>query len=153
MEFLVIDRKGIEDGVFVRSAYVVISIYDPDREKPRVKKQAGLRAVLQLAFHDAEPTADVTAGRTPRVMSADQADQIWRFIDEHRDNNVETVVVHCESGVSRSPAVAAALCAGLGGDEARFLQEFQPNRYVYGLVRDAARNRGSTDDLWKDSPS
>ena len=128
------DRSGIEGGLLVRSAYVVISIYDPDRERPRVKKQSGLRAVLQLAFHDAEPPAHGEL----LLMSRDQADEIWRFIDEHR-NEVDAVVVHCESGVSRSPAVAAALCASFGGDAATFFEEFQPNGHVYQLVRDAAR--------------
>jgi predicted protein tyrosine phosphatase len=137
MEFHVTDRDGIESGVLVRSAYVVISIYDPDRQKPKVKKQAGLRAVLQLAFHDAEP------GDLPRldtevvVMSADQARQICRFINQHKDD-IGAVVVHCERGMSRSPAVAAALCASLGGDEGVFFREFQPNGHVYRLVRNAA---------------
>ena len=134
MEFHVADREGIERGVLVPSAYIVISIYDPDREKPNVKHQAGLLAVLQLAFHDAEPT---TLDRQLTMMSDDQARQIWRFVDQHKDA-VGTVVVHCESGMSRSPAVAAALCAGLGGDETDFFQAFQPNGHVYRLVRNAA---------------
>ena len=138
MEFHVTDREGIERGVLVPSAYIVISIYDPEREKPNVKHQAGLRAVLQLAFHDAEPTGSPTLDRQLTMMSDDQAREIWRFVDRHKDA-VGTVVVHCESGMSRSPAVAAALCASLGGDEAHFFQAFQPNGHVYRLVRDAAK--------------
>ena len=137
MEFHVTDREGIERGVLVPSAYIVISIYDPEREKPNVKHQAGLRAVLQLAFHDAEPTGSPTLDRQLTMMSDDQAREIWRFVDRHKDA-VGTVVVHCEGGISRSPAVAAALCARLGGDEAHFFQAFQPNGHVYRLVRNAA---------------
>ena len=139
MEFHVTDREGIERGVLVPSAYIVISIYDPEREKPKVKNQAGLRAVLQLAFHDAEPTGSPTLDRRVMVMSEDQARQIWRFVDRHKDA-VGTVVVHCERGMSRGPAVAAALCASLGGDEAVFFQAFQPNGHVYRLVRNAAED-------------
>ena len=39
------------------------------------------------------------------------------------------------------PAVAAALCASLGGDEADFFQAFPPNGHVYRLVRNAAEDR------------
>jgi protein-tyrosine phosphatase len=70
-------------------------------------------------------------------MSADQAGQICRFINQHKDD-IGTVVVHCERGMSRSAAVAAALCASLGGDEEAFFREFQPNGHVYRLVRNAA---------------
>src|SRR5262245_13639474 len=115
MEFHVTDRDGIEGGVLVRSAYVVISIYEPDREKPEVKRQAGLRAVRQVAFHVAEPGDLSRLDTEVVVMSADQAREICRFIDRHRDE-VGAVVVHCERGMSRSPAVAAALCARFGGD-------------------------------------
>jgi predicted protein tyrosine phosphatase len=137
MEFYVTDRAGIESGVLVRSTYVVISIHDPDREKPKVKQQAGLRAVLQLEFHDAAPSDRETLDPGVVVMSADQARQIWRFIDQHKDE-VGAVVVQCEAGMSRSPAVAAALCASLGGDEAQFFRTLQPNEHVYRLVRTAA---------------
>jgi hypothetical protein len=56
VQFHATDRRGIETGLLVRSAYLVISIHDPDRERPRVKSRAGLRAVLQVAFNDVEPT-------------------------------------------------------------------------------------------------
>jgi hypothetical protein len=42
--------------------------------------------------------------------------------------------VHCELGMSRSPAVAAAICLGLGEDSTRFFEEYQPNQFVYRLV-------------------
>ena len=51
------------------------------------------------------------------------------------------IVVHCEQGVSRSPAVAAALCDALGLDGRRFWHGYQPNKHVshphqdhYGLA-------------------
>jgi hypothetical protein len=39
--------------------------------------------------------------------------------------------------MSRSPAVAAAICKGLGGDDRRFFREYQPNEFVYRLVLDS----------------
>jgi hypothetical protein len=39
--------------------------------------------------------------------------------------------------MSRSPAIAAAICKGLGGDDAQFWWEYQPNEFVYRLTLDA----------------
>lgn len=138
MDFIVTDRNGIESGVRVRSAYIVISIHDPDRSRPKVKKQSGLRGVLQLAFHDAEP---ITSGALPAqivLMAPEQARQICEFAQKHK-NDVGAVVVHCEAGMSRSPAIAAALCKIMGEEDRRFWNEYQPNLYVYNLVMEAGK--------------
>ena len=58
MEIRVCDREEIERGLLVRTDYVVISIRDPGRPRAKVKPQCGLRDVLFLAFHDAEPSAN-----------------------------------------------------------------------------------------------
>lgn len=140
MELVVTDREGIEEGVLVRSSYIVISIHDPDRRKAKVKRQSGLRGVLHLAFHDAEPTSSPALDAQVTLMTPDHARQIWAFVEKHR-NEVGAVLVHCEAGMSRSPAVAAALCKVMGGDERRFWREYQPNMHVYRLMIEAANGR------------
>ncbi len=137
MEFIVTDRESIEAGLLVKSSYVVISIHNPDKRPANVRKQSGLRDVLYLAFHDAEPTDTLVIPPEIRLMTPGQAEKIQAFIEKHRAN-VGAIVVHCEQGMSRSPAVAAALCKAMGGDDARFWREYQPNRYVYRLVLAAA---------------
>ncbi|MEI6705064.1 MAG: tyrosine-protein phosphatase [Deltaproteobacteria bacterium] len=146
MDFIVTDREGIEDGVLVRSSYIVISIYDPDAPVPRVKQQPGLRAVLQLAFDDAEPTTSPILAGQMVLMAPAQARQIWDFIANHKEQ-VEAVVVHCEMGMSRSPAVAAALCKAMGGDDRQFWLDYQPNLYVYRLMLEAAPKEVYGQDL------
>ena len=133
MEFLVRDRDSIEHGILVRSSYVVISIRDPDKRRAHIPKHSGLRDVLHLAFHDAEPSAGMTLPDDVVLMSSEQAKQIWQFV-RRWEGEVGAVVVHCEQGMSRSPAVAAALCRAYGGDETPFFREFQPNRFVYRLM-------------------
>lgn len=133
MEIIVSDRESVEAGIVVRSSYVVVSIHDPDRPKARIRKQSGVRAVLHVAFHDAEPVASMTLPSGVRLMSVDDAVAIWDFVNRHRDD-VGAVVVHCEQGMSRSPAVAAAVARGWGLDESRFWKRHQPNRYVYDLM-------------------
>ena len=137
MKFIVTDREGIEAGIVVRSAYVVISIHDPDRCPARVRKQSGLRDVLFLAFHDAEPSEGTTLPPEITLMTPEQARELCRFVERHKDD-VGAVVVHCEQGMSRSPAVAAALCKLMGGDDGRFWREYQPNPHVYRLVLEAS---------------
>lgn len=66
------------------------------------------------------------------VTEAD-AKAIWTFVREHA-GHYDAVVVHCEQGMSRSPAVAAALAKGLGLDARRFWRDYQPNQFVYELL-------------------
>lgn len=135
------DRDGIEAGIPVSTPYIVISIRDPHQPKARVRKQSGLCGVLHLAFHDAEPIATMVLPKTIVFMSAKQAKRIWAFVHEH-EAQVGTIVVNCQQGVSRSPAVAAALCKAMGGNDRMFWDEFNPNRYVYQLVLDACPKAG-----------
>lgn len=133
VKIVVTDRESIERGVLVRSSYVVVSIHDPDKPPARVRRQSGLRDVLHLAFHDAEPSQAMGLPEHVVLMTSEQAAQVWAFVRKWA-GQVGAVVVHCEQGMSRSPAVAAALCRALGGDEARFFREHQPNPYVFRLM-------------------
>ena len=137
MDFVVAGRQEIEAGIPVRTAYVVISITDPGSTPARIQRPAGFRDVLRLQFHDAVP---VTIFKMPPdivLMNEDHAKSIWRFVKQWQEK-VETIVVHCEQGMSRSPAVAAAICNVLDGDGSQFFQEYMPNRYVYDLMTTVA---------------
>lgn len=133
MELIVTDRASIEAGIVVRGRYVVISIHDPDKPRPKIPNRLGLVDILYLAFHDAEPTDDPSLPANIQLMTADHARQIWDFVQRHIED-IDVVVCHCEQGMSRSPAVAAALAEFLGQSSERFYLEFQPNEYVYQLI-------------------
>lgn len=134
MQILVADRGTIERGFLVRSSYALISICDPDAHPARVPKCSALKATLHLAFHDAEPVANLRL--PPRIvpMSEEHAAEIWRFVTRHKDQ-VGAFVVQCHQGMSRSPAVAAALAVYLGQDDRPFWREHAPNLHVYELMR------------------
>ena len=138
MEFAVVSRQEIETGIIVRSAYVVISITDPGSQPAKIKKSAGFREALRLQFHDAIPLKGYFK-LPPEVvlMNEDHARAVWDFVGQWK-GTVETIVVHCEQGMSRSPAVAAAICKMLGGDNRQFFHEYLPNQHVYGLLRSVA---------------
>jgi predicted protein tyrosine phosphatase len=59
-------------------------------------------------------------------------------------NRIAVLMVHCEEGNSRGPAVAAAISRiYLGDDRIYFLPYmYQPNQLVYRVLMDTARKRG-----------
>ncbi len=58
---------------------------------------------------------------------------------QHRDH-INALVVHCEQGMSRSPAVAAAVAQAFGYDTTRYDRDYQPNAYVRQLVCGALKS-------------
>jgi predicted protein tyrosine phosphatase len=139
MNYTVVNRDEIESGLLIREPHVIISISDPESRKPRIRETGLCKGVLRLRFHDAEPVENFDLPDLPgevRLMTPGQAQAIWQFILP-RVTDISMVLVHCELGMSRSPAVAAAICLGLGGlgeDSTRFFEDFQPNQFVYRLV-------------------
>lgn len=139
MDFIVAGREEIEAGIPVRTSYVVISITDPGSSPAKIQQPAGFRDVLRLQFHDAVPMKGFTLPPDIVLMNEDHAKLIWQFVKRWQET-VETVVVHCEQGMSRSPAVAAAICNFRDGDGSHFFQEYMPNRYVYDLMTTVAED-------------
>jgi len=133
VKLIVSDRESVAQGLRVRSSYVLISIRDPGVQPVRMPRPTALRAVLHLIFNDAEPVTGFNLPAGVRLMIPAQARRILRFVDEHRDH-VGAVVVQCHQGMSRSPAVAAAIARYMQLDDQKFWQEYSPNQYVYALM-------------------
>lgn len=107
----------------------MISIANTGLPHPTLVASPHLRGVLRLAFDDVEATKkDYRGERTP--MTPAQAREIRAFLETHLEN-AELIVVHCEAGVSRSPAVAAALWRWLEGTRGPFFDRYRPNPHVY----------------------
>jgi predicted protein tyrosine phosphatase len=66
------------------------------------------------------------------LFSNAQAVQIVDFV-ERMKNRVNGFLIHCEAGVSRSAAVAAAIELMLNGSSDRIFNDrrYSPNQYVY----------------------
>ena len=137
MEFIVTDRRSIEHGIIVRTSYIVISIRDPGTRKPRIRRGAGFRDVLHLAFHDAEPCDDLKLPDDIVLMTPNHAERIWHFVHDWKDE-IGAIVCHCEQGMSRSPAIAIGLCRGLDEDPTDLETELSPNKFVLTLVSESA---------------
>jgi hypothetical protein len=58
-------------------------------------------------------------------------------------DNVDVFLVHCEVGLSRSPAVAAALRRIYYNHDGRWFGSIFPNRLVYRLLVEANARRAA----------
>ena len=106
------------------SPWAAISIGFEPGDWPKLNKcqQVGL---LQLAFADIEfPRGDYI------LFSEEHAKQIWDFVEKVWDK-CELLLVHCLAGVSRSPAVAAAIAKVQYGDDNAYFHLYCPNSLVY----------------------
>lgn len=104
------------ENTFLKGKYIVISI----RSTPSpitFTETDYLKGSLILQFADIEPSwveenggVEELKGKTDVpliVFSEEMAEQIIQFVQDHQD--VETILVHCDAGVSRSRAVGAYL--------------------------------------------
>jgi predicted protein tyrosine phosphatase len=129
-------RREIATRPLVHVPHVLISIRDPGSRKPRLFKHGLRRDALFMAFDDAEPSENFTLPPEIMLMTPKHAAKIWAFVMKHV-GVIDAVVVHCEQGMSRSPAVAAGILTGLGMDATELMETFQPNAYVLRLMLDA----------------
>ncbi len=113
--------------------YVVISIANVAVPHTTLRESPHRLGVLRLAFDDVKGMRNERGGLQP--MTPAQAREVREFV-EGRLGAVELIVVHCEAGVSRSPAVAAALWRWLEGTRGPFFETFRPNPHVYRTMVD-----------------
>ena len=61
------------------------------------------------------------------------ARKIWDFVDEVHDD-IDLLMVHCNAGVSRSAAVAAAISKTYNGHCTEYFYWYCPNPHVYKVM-------------------
>lgn len=115
----------------------VISIRSTNANIPRISPHT--RYTLSLCFDDIDmPVGGLT------LMSEQDAAAIAKFVERTKQDNADTLVVHCTAGKSRSAAVAAAIHDATGWEITNAKNSdvfsdgaFSPNMHVYRLVRRA----------------
>jgi predicted protein tyrosine phosphatase len=117
----------------------LISITDPDKAPASLRE--GWTAVLRIAFDDIDPVSFPDDYEDLQALSSEQTAQMADFclVNAFR---CRRLVVHCRYGVSRSAAVAKALCevTGLG-----FPKDYEDhNDFVYRTLRGALQ-----DSFWR----
>jgi predicted protein tyrosine phosphatase len=127
MRFLVLGRLEV---MFLDrpEPHAVISIREPGSDQPAIPRNEHCRGILRLSFHDVDREAD---GKL--LFTAADAREILAFVTRVRPE-IETLVVHCEAGISRSAGVAAALAKVYDGSDGFFFEHYIPNRLVYSTL-------------------
>ena len=83
--------------------------------------------LLRLTFED------ITDAGKPGAFTAAVATEILDFVEAAWDKT-EVFLIHCETGLSRSPAIAAALSRVYYGDGGPWAEHNFPNPLVYRLI-------------------
>lgn len=131
MEFFVYSRHAIETLPPHDVPHVVISITTTAEDVARIPQNEHCRGVLRLWFRDVDQVSEQHPEET--LFRPEHAKRIWELVRAHRAE-IERVLVHCDAGMCRSPAVAAAIARALGEDDEPFFRRYMPNRRVYRML-------------------
>ena len=136
MDIFVYSRQALEAAAPHEVPHIVISITSSPDDVARLRRNAACLGVLRLAFPDVEVASELHPENA--LFSREHAERLWSFVKEHRAK-VERIIVHCDAGKSRSPAVAAALARVLDGDDASYFGgRYTPNMRVYRTLLEHA---------------
>jgi len=157
MHILVMSKQMMqqeESKIIMKHIVISIRSYSKNPEKYHVKfsDNSNRIALLSVDFDDISHSQYLDFGVKYglNLFSEDQAKQIWNFVQEHKDT--ELLIVHCDAGVCRSPAIAAAIAEGLGQDFTWLFDPkwYHPNEFVFDTMRNFIQrekqhdNRGGT---------
>lgn len=114
---------------------ICISIRDPHAPAPTLSKN--FSDVLALEFDDC--TERYSSLEVP--ITPEQARKIYNFVLSHEEN-IRTLTIHCNAGLSRSPALALALAKQFRPGLLSSLEQEYPryNKFVYKVVAETFKS-------------
>ena len=120
---------------------VIISISTPYLNYeigPYTNAENGVQDILKLSFFDADEPDSLDVNNVVSadsdLMSDEDAAKIADFVE---DNIQHLIIVHCDAGISRSSAIAAAILLHYTGDDSAIFDNeraYSPNMWVYFKV-------------------
>lgn len=121
---------GLEEMVARTDTYAVISIQDTHTDGFGItfSKNKYCKDVLTLKFDDI-----IRPVEGAQIFTEEMAEQIIRFIRKNKDD-VDTLLIHCYAGQSRSRAVGAFVLWLFGGNNSEYFRKYDPNEYVYDML-------------------
>jgi predicted protein tyrosine phosphatase len=128
---------------------VIISIGDVTQGNAKFNRNnPKIKGVLRLFFSDIEYQTE-----TGIIMNENDAKMIKEFIDLHKEK-VQSIVVHCQAGISRSSAIGAVIEKYLNGEESELnniwkAHNYSPNGHCYKLCCKAFGFDVTEDDIIK----
>jgi predicted protein tyrosine phosphatase len=137
LEVFVGSESLIETLTF-NKPYIQISIrsYYRGEIKAELPDDPNRKGLLFIQFDDCTERERHVA----KPITKQEARRIWGFIEQHKpeilDGSIELLVVNCEAGVSRSPAVAAAILESFQlPQDYCYHPRFKQNFYVRRVMR------------------
>lgn len=127
---------GLEDLASRSDTYAVISIQDTHTKRfgLEFRENQFCKGVLTLYFDDIVKEVPGAV-----LFSRGQAEKILDFI--HAQKRVDTLLIHCYAGQSRSRAVGAFAVKMLGGDNSRYFKTGTPNPHVINILEEVWDSR------------
>lgn len=113
---------------------IVISITSPGTYQAAIEPNSinGIVDILRLEFYDTDRKNHSYQG----ITEADGV-KIVDFVNKYKnDKLINTIIVHCEAGQSRSSGVAAAILKYMFNDDFQIFgnRKYTPNRLCYRTV-------------------
>jgi len=146
MKFIIYPRREIETVKPHEERHLIISIRTPgDPKEAKLPINERTMGVLRLLFDDIPDVPEGVeeelvkqqrdlGGRDLLFFDKVMAREIFDFVRPHKET-VGTIIVHCDAGVSRSPAVAAGIAKMVfEQNDMVFFDEYYPNSRVYRIL-------------------
>jgi predicted protein tyrosine phosphatase len=123
--------------------WAAISISTDEADFPELKRENRV-GLLQIAFWDSE----FNRSEVGNYFKVQHSEKILDFVREQLPK-IECLLIHCEMGMSRSPAVAAALSYILWGPrtDTIYFQKYTPNMLVYSTLLQLQERRQKESNL------
>ena len=124
-------------GLKSNKNFAVISIQEYPKEMMGIQYKSGghCKAAINMWFSDITDKTREDKEKYIKLITSEDATQIKLFVDSLDKESLDTLIVHCNMGISRSAAVAAAISKVLTGNDSEFFKgKFVPNMTVYYTV-------------------
>ena len=136
MNIIITNRVNLEEGhLWVPDNIAVISITDPSESFVNLSMIESRVPKLRLVFHDID---DIEIAKKYKLVhfTKQMANEIIYWLSLVRCENIETAVIQCNAGISRSAGVAAAIALIINGDDSVIFNDkrYLPNRLVYRTI-------------------
>lgn len=133
---IVTSRQHVSDiASFCPDPHIIISITDNSREFPEININAKCIGVLRMKFGDVDDQKFADACKVS-LFSAEQAKCILGFVKSNYDA-IETIIINCDAGISRSAGVALALhrIYNIRPGDISANPRFSPNFHVVNTIQ------------------
>lgn len=153
MKFKVLSRKMAENNLYLNeeesnASHIIISITSDIAYPVQIKEGTGCKGIIRFNFDD--------ISRMPKgyetlleLFTDKHAKEILSFVNE-RVRGIKTIIAHCDAGVSRSSATAAALSKILNNKDDIYFKNYVPNMRVYTeILKEYFLNEENYTNMWR----